>query len=81
MVRWEAVIVAILGAVLGLAVGCFSAGRWSAPRAASGITALTLPGGQLVVFAVAAALAGILAAILPGRRAARVDMLWAISTA
>jgi hypothetical protein len=35
----------------------------------------------LVLIVVAAALAGILAAILSGRRAARVDMLWAISTA
>jgi putative ABC transport system permease protein len=56
---------------------------WTVVRASRGIgiTAFTLPGGQLVLFVVAAALASILAAILPGRRAARVDRLWAISTA
>lgn len=81
MIRWEAVIIAILGAVLGLAVGLFFG--WTVVRASRGIgiTAFTLDSGQLALFVVAAALAGILAAILPRRRAARVDMLWAISTA
>jgi putative ABC transport system permease protein len=80
MIRWEAVIIAILGAVLGLAVGVFFG--WTVVQASRsiGITAFTLPGGQLVLFVVAAALAGILAAILPGRRAAKVDMLRAITT-
>jgi putative ABC transport system permease protein len=80
MIRWEAVIIAILGAVLGLAVGVFFG--WTVVRASRGIgiTAFTLPGGQLVLFVVAAGLAGILAAILPGRRAARIDMLRAITT-
>jgi putative ABC transport system permease protein len=80
MIRWEAVIIAILGAVLGLAVGVFFG--WTVVRASRGIgiTAFSLPGGQLVLFVVAAGLAGILAAILPGRRAAKVDMLRAITT-
>ena len=39
-----------------------------------------MPGGQLVIFVVFAALAGILAAVLPGRRAARIDVLRAITT-
>jgi putative ABC transport system permease protein len=80
MIRWEAVIIAVLGAVLGLAVGVFFG--WTVVRASRGIgiTAFTLPGGQLVLFVVAAGLAGILAAILPGRRAAKVDMLRAITT-
>jgi putative ABC transport system permease protein len=80
MIRWEAVIIAILGAVLGLVVGVFFG--WTVVRASRGIgiTAFTLPGGQLVLFVAAAGLAGILAAILPGRRAAKVDMLRAITT-
>ncbi len=55
---------------------------WTVVRASRGIgiTAFTLPGGQLALFVVAA-LAGILAAILSGRRAARVNMLRAASTA
>ena len=65
MIRWEAVIIAVLGAVLGLAVGVFFG--WTIVRALSsqGITEFTLPVGQLVAFVVAAALAGILAASCP----------------
>jgi len=80
MIRWEAVIIAVLGAVLGLVVGVFLG--WTVVRASRGlgITEFTLPAGQLLIFVIAAGLAGILAAILPGRRAARVDMLRAITT-
>jgi putative ABC transport system permease protein len=80
MIRWEAVIIAVLGAVLGLAVGVFFG--WTIVRALSsqGITEFALPVGQLVGFVLAAALAGILAAVLPGRRAARIDVLRAITT-
>jgi putative ABC transport system permease protein len=80
MIRWEAVIIAVLGAVLGLAVGVFFG--WTIVRAlrSQGITEFSLPAGQLVVFVVAAGLAGILAAVLPGRRAAKVDVLRAIAT-
>ena len=80
MIRWEAVIIAVLGAVLGLAVGVFFG--WTVVRASRGlgITEFTLPAGQLLIFVVGAGLAGILAAILPGRRAAKVDMLRAITT-
>jgi putative ABC transport system permease protein len=78
MIRWEAVIIAVLGAVLGLAIGVFFG--WTVVRAlrGQGITEFALPAGQLVGFVLAAGLAGILAAILPGRRAAKVDMLRAI---
>jgi putative ABC transport system permease protein len=81
MIRWEGVIVAILGAVLGLAVGVFFG--WTVVRAlrVQGITEFALPAGQLVLFVVAAGLAGVLAAVLPGRRAARIDVLQAITTA
>ena len=80
MIRWEAVIIAVLGAVLGLAVGVFFG--WTIVRAlaSQGITEFTLPAGQLVSFVLAAALAGILAAVLPGRRAAKIDVLRAITT-
>ncbi|MDP9207125.1 MAG: FtsX-like permease family protein [Actinomycetota bacterium] len=80
MIRWEAVIIAVLGAVLGLAVGVFFG--WTIVRAlaSQGITEFTLPAGQLVSFVLAAAIAGILAAVLPGRRAAKIDVLRAITT-
>jgi putative ABC transport system permease protein len=44
-----------------------------------GITEFSVPAGQLVGYVLAAAVAGVLAAILPGRRAAKVDMLRAIA--
>jgi putative ABC transport system permease protein len=80
MIRWEAVIIAVLGAVFGLVIGWFFG--WAAIRALKeqGITEFSIPGAQLVGYVFAAALAGILAAILPGRRASRVDMLRAIAT-
>jgi putative ABC transport system permease protein len=80
MIRWEAVIIAVLGAVLGLAVGIFFG--WTLVRALhdQGITTFSLPAGTLLLFVVAAALAGVLAAIFPGRRAARIDILHAITT-
>jgi putative ABC transport system permease protein len=80
MIRWEAVIIAVLGAVLGLAIGLFFG--WTIVRALSsqGITEFALPVGQLVAFVAAAAVAGILAAVGPGRRAARIDVLRAIAT-
>jgi putative ABC transport system permease protein len=80
MVRGEAVIIAVLGAVLGLAVGVFFG--WALVRALrdQGITEFVVPVGSLLGFVVAAALAGVLAAVFPGRRAARIDVLRAITT-
>jgi putative ABC transport system permease protein len=80
MVRWEAVIIAMLGAVLGLVVGTFFG--WTMVRAmrSQGITVFSLPIGSLLTFVLIAALAGVLAAVLPGRRAAKLDILRAIVT-
>jgi putative ABC transport system permease protein len=80
MIRWEAVIIAVLGAVLGLALGVFFGWAMSRALASQGFSEFAVPPGQLVLYVVLAGLAGILAAILPGRRAARVDMLRAITT-
>jgi putative ABC transport system permease protein len=79
MVRIEAVIVAVLGAVLGIVIGIVFA--WALQRSLSdlGITELSIPIGQLIVFMIIAALIGVVAAILPARRAARLDVLEAIS--
>ena len=45
-----------------------------------GIDVLAIPGGQLALFVGAAAVVGVLAALWPGRRAARLDVLRAIAT-
>lgn len=79
MVRWESVIIAVLGAVLGIIIGV--AFGWSIQQAlaSQGVTELRIPSGQLVVYLVLAGVAGVLAAILPARRAARLNVLQAIS--
>jgi putative ABC transport system permease protein len=79
MIRWESVIIAILGAVLGIVIGV--AFGWSIQQAlaSQGLTELRIPGGQLVVYFILAGFAGVLAAIVPARRAARLNVLRAIS--
>jgi putative ABC transport system permease protein len=79
MIRWESVIITILGAVLGLAVGAFFG--WAAVSAMGdiGVDRLSLPAFRLVMFVVVAGLAGIVAAIFPARRAAKLDLLDAIA--
>jgi putative ABC transport system permease protein len=79
MVRAEAVITAVLGAVLGLALGVAFAAIVSRPLASQGF-AFAVPVGTLALLLVLAALAGVLAAIPPARRAARVDVLRAVTT-
>ncbi|MDH3249739.1 MAG: ABC transporter permease [Acidimicrobiia bacterium] len=77
-VRWESVIIALLGAVLGLAVGIFFG--WAVVKALAddGFSRLVIPPVQLIVVALIAAIVGVLAAIGPARRAANLDILRAI---
>ncbi|HEX8770451.1 MAG TPA: ABC transporter permease, partial [Acidimicrobiales bacterium] len=79
MIRWESVIIAVIGATLGLAVGVFFG--WALVQSLSddGITSFTLPLGQLVGFVLVAGAIGIVAAIFPARRAARLNVLTAIA--
>ncbi len=80
MVRWESVIIAVFGALLGTAVGVFFGWAMVQALKSQGISVFTIPGGQLVTYIVLAAVAGVLAAIGPARRAARLDVLRAIAT-
>jgi putative ABC transport system permease protein len=79
MVRWEAVIVAVFGTIGGLACGVLLG--WALVRTASGDTMSTFaaPVSQLVAIVVIGGLAGVLAAIRPARRAARLDVLQALA--
>jgi putative ABC transport system permease protein len=79
MVRAESVITALIGAVLGLVLGIVFAVVVSRPLADDGFV-LTFPVGTLITLAVLAALAGVLAAIPPARRASKVDVLRAVTT-
>ena len=77
-VRYEAVITALIGAVLGLTLGVLFAILVSRPLADEGFT-LSIPIGTLLLFLVLAAIAGVVAAIGPARRASRLDVLEALA--
>jgi putative ABC transport system permease protein len=79
-VRWESVIIAVLGTLMGLVIGAVFGWALVQALASQGFTSFTLPVGTLVAVVVIAALAGVVAAIAPARRAARLDILSAIST-
>jgi len=77
MVRHESVITALIGAALGLPLGVFLAVLVTRALEDEGVV-FSLPIVPLVIFAVVAVIAGILAAILPARRAARLNVLEAL---
>jgi putative ABC transport system permease protein len=79
-VRWESVIIAVLGSVLGLAIGLFFG--WAAVRAVreEGFTEFAIAPGQLLIVIILIVLVGVLFAMFPARRAARLDILQAIAT-
>ncbi|HET8814940.1 MAG TPA: FtsX-like permease family protein [Solirubrobacterales bacterium] len=74
MIRYEAVITALIGAILGMVLGIVFAVLIAQPLKDEGFT-LSFPVISLAVLLVLAALAGVLAAILPARRASRLDVL------
>lgn len=81
MVRLESVVIAILGALLGIGAGVLFGVTLQRSFADDGITDLAIPAGSLAVFVLVSAVVGILAAVLPARRAAKLDVLQAISGA
>ena len=74
MVRYEAVITALIGAILGTVLGVIFAALVSRPLADEGFE-LSYPIPTLLTLLVLAALAGVVAAIGPARRASRLDVL------
>ena len=78
IVRYEAVITALIGAVLGALLGVLFAVIASRPLADEGFI-LTIPVGTLLLLLVLAAIAGVIAAIGPARRASRQDVLEALA--
>jgi putative ABC transport system permease protein len=79
MIRREAVITAVFGAVLGLVIGSTIGFGVISSLEGNGLQTFAIPTGQLVVWLVVAALAGVLAAVGPARKASRLDVLKAIS--
>ena len=80
MIRYESVITALVGGVLGIVLGIVVAGILTATVLAGGGFVFVVPVITIIVLFVLAAFAGLAAAAWPARRAARVDILAAIAT-
>ena len=77
MIRYESVITALIGAALGLPLGLGLAGIITRALSDQGIS-YEVPFKLLGVFVAVALVAGILAAVVPARRAARLNALRAL---
>ncbi len=75
MIRYESVITALIGAVIGIVLGIVLAALLAARL---DFVAFAVPVGSLLVFAAAAIVVGVLAAVFPARRAARLNVLQAL---
>ncbi|MFE9774536.1 ABC transporter permease [Streptomyces sp. NPDC005931] len=79
MIRLESVVIAVFGAVLGLALGLVWGVCVQQVLALQGMTALAIPWGTVVAVVVGSAVVGIAAALLPALRASRMNVLEAIA--
>ncbi len=75
----ESVAIALLGAVLGIVLGVGFGIALQRALAGQGLSELAIPARQLLGFLVLSGVVGVLAALWPGRRAARLDILRAIT--
>jgi putative ABC transport system permease protein len=79
MVRWEAVIISIMGALFGVVIGIAFGWALQQALASEGFSELGIPSGQIATYVVLAAVLGVFFAIFPARRAAKLNVLRAIS--
>jgi len=77
MIRHESIITALIGAALGLPLGIFLAALVTQALSQYDV-GLSIPASELVLFTVVAILAGVAAAVVPARRAARLNVLDAL---
>jgi putative ABC transport system permease protein len=77
MIRYESIVTALMGAALGMVVGVFLAALVAQALSNQGVV-FAIPWLQLVYFVLAAVIVGILAAVIPARRAARLNVLRAL---
>ncbi|TYB67183.1 FtsX-like permease family protein [Nonomuraea sp. PA05] len=78
MLSVEALVLGLIGALVGVALGV--AFGWAAMRAMLNGALFSAPVGQIVLFVVLSGVAGVLAAVLPGRRAARASIVDSLAT-
>jgi putative ABC transport system permease protein len=79
-VRWEAVLISVLGTIVGLGLGLVLSWALVTALESQGLTTFAVPVGSLLVIMVMSALLGTAASILPARRASRLAVLEAIAT-
>jgi putative ABC transport system permease protein len=77
MVRYESVITAVIGGLLGIVVGLFFGWVMAKGLESEGIE-FAVPVGQVVASLIVAIIAGIISAVLPARRAAKLKVLEAL---
>jgi putative ABC transport system permease protein len=80
MVRWESVVISVIGALIGAALGIGLGLALIRAVAEQGLNEVAVPVLQLSLYVVAAAVAGVVAAVGPARRASNVDVLRAVVT-
>jgi putative ABC transport system permease protein len=80
MIRYESIITALVGGILGIAIGIIVAAILTATALSGSGFVFVVPVGTMAILFVLAGIAGLLAAAWPARRAARVDILAAIAT-
>jgi putative ABC transport system permease protein len=78
MIRYESIITALIGGVFGIAIGVVGAVVASIALSGSGFV-LSIPVGTLAILLVVSALAGVIAAQAPARRAAQLNLLEALT--
>jgi len=79
-IRWEAVMIALLGAAVGVVLGAGFGWAVSVSIRGDGLSAFAMPVRPVLLIVAIALIGGILASTRPARRAARLDVLRAIAT-
>jgi len=80
MIGLESIVIAVLGALLGVAMGVIFGVALMSSLRDEGLTVTRIPTVSLNAFVLSAAIVGVVTAVLPARRAARLDVLTAIAT-
>jgi putative ABC transport system permease protein len=80
MIRWESVVISLIGATVGAGLGVGLGMALAQSLKGQGITEVAVPVAQVALYVLAAAVAGVLAAVGPARSAANVDVLKAVVT-
>src|SRR4051812_36799908 len=80
MIRFEAVVISLFGALLGVALGIGYGAALVQALHTQGIDTTSFPVGQLIGYLAVGMLAGVTAALWPARRASKLDVLQAISS-